>query len=182
MCNLFWGWTVGPIHSSAGVSLHIMRSTHCCSNKNNDPLLSFQGFAISSFFFFPKWGSRFKQTAPVLIRSHRKCLLPVFTEMANCGSAHNVVLCYCGSWTPDALKYAGFPSVIKWVYEVGLCSLQGCCVFSPVLHTCALMPGPAELAEGIPCLGRMLYGIAFSFPTCLPVHLHAKSGRTSGLS
>lgn len=118
MCNLFQGWTVGPIHSSTSVSLHIMRSAHCCSNENNDPLLAFQGFAISSFFFFfpCRQGSRFKQTAPVLIRSHRECLLPVFTGMANCGSAHNVVLCYCGSWTPNALEYTGFPSVIKWAY------------------------------------------------------------------
>lgn len=142
----------------------------------------FKGLLFNLFFFSFQRGSRFKQTAPVLIRSHRKCFLPVFTEMANCGSAHNVVLCYCGSWTPDTLKYSGFPSVIKWVYEVGLCPLQGCSILPLVLHTCALMPGPAEMAERIPCLGKMLHGMAFSFPTCLPFHLSAKSGKTSGLS
>lgn len=75
--------------------------------------LHFKGLLFHLFF---RRGSRFKQTAPVLIRSHRECLSPVFREMANCGSAHNVVLCYCGSWTPDALEHIGFPSVIKWVY------------------------------------------------------------------
>ena len=113
MCNLFRGWTVGPIHSSTSVSLHIKRSAHCCSNENNDPLLAFQGFAISSFFF----GEGVDLNKQLLFLSdligNVSCL---FLQRWQTGSAHNIVLCYCGSWTPDALEYAGFPSVMRWVY------------------------------------------------------------------
>lgn len=83
--------------------------------------------------------------------------------MANCGSAHNVVLCYCGSWTPDALEYPGFPSVIKWVYiprSAAVVPLQFCI---PVVRCQAQQ----SRWKAFPAREGCCTAVASCFPSCL---------------
>lgn len=100
-----------------------MRSAHCYSNENNDPMLVFQGFAIPSVFvFFFLRGSGFEQTAPVLIAALREWLSPAFRG-GNLWFCTQCILCYYGSQMPDALKYviSGFTSPVALLGSLLVC-------------------------------------------------------------
>lgn len=134
-----------------------MRSAHCYSNENNDPLLAFQGFAISSFFFFFFDEEVHLNKQPLFLSQltgNGPCL---FLQRWQTVVLHTMQSCVTGA--PDALEYTGFPPVMS-----GFTSLTALLASLLASHIHGVIPDPEKQLGGMPCLGRIPHGSSSSFP------------------